>query len=234
MLTFAGCDRRGTRRLRDLRHLPLSLEAMPAPDHNGACRRPVWSGRARNGALLAGLAVIWATGACAADYHSPSGKRVPRWVSLKYDRANARVRPDRHARILWILTGRDLPVQVTAEHQGWFRVCDPEGGQSWVWSGNLSERRHVQNRAGAPQPLRRTPDDRAAATAALSPTALARLKVCRQGWCQIDAGRWTGWVPLGTLWGTLDYRQCFGGAGPPASLSDFAPHAPPRRGGPRA
>lgn len=193
-------------------------------------RRPAGKGPVRAGAAaLAGLVAACSVGAGAADYDTPSGQRVPRWASLKNDRVNARARPDREARILWIFTARNLPLQVIAEHEDWLRVCDPVGGRAWVWSKNLSKARWVQNRTAKPAALRRTPHERAIPTAALAPDALAELKVCRQGWCRIDAGRRAGWVPLGTLWGTLDYGQCAGAVDQPARLN-FAPRA----GGPRA
>lgn len=198
-------------------------------------RRPVGKGPVRAGAAaLAGLVAACSVGTGAADYDTPSGQRVPRWVSLKNDRVNARARPDREARILWIFTARNLPLQVIAEHEDWLRVCDPVGGRAWVWSKNLSSTRWVQNRMATAALLRGAPNDLAAPRVALAPNALARLKVCRQGWCQVAAERRTGWVPLGTLWGTLDYRQCAEVADPPVRLQDIAPHAVRRPGGPHA
>ena len=50
-----------------------------------------------------------------AERQTPSGLPVPRYVSLKYNDANARSGPGDDHRLLWIYHVRGLPVQVVAE-----------------------------------------------------------------------------------------------------------------------
>ena len=47
---------------------------------------------------------------------------MPRYVSLKYDKINARNGPDEAHRLLWVYRARGLPVQVVAETAERFSV----------------------------------------------------------------------------------------------------------------
>ena len=66
------------------------------------------------------------------DRPTPSGLPVPRYVSLKFDKVNARSGPGDDHRLLWVYHVRGLPVQVVAESNEWRRICDPDGALSWV------------------------------------------------------------------------------------------------------
>jgi hypothetical protein len=63
---------------------------------------------------------------------TPSGQPVPRYVSLKFDKVNARAGPADDSRLLWIYHARGLPLQVVAETDEWRRVCDPSGAVAWA------------------------------------------------------------------------------------------------------
>src|ERR1700761_8437319 len=108
----------------------------------------------------------------AQDRPTPSGLPVPRYVSLKFDKVNARSGPGDDHRLLWIYRVRSLPVQVVAETAEWRRVCDPEGQLVWVHKRTTDGRRTAMNMQAAPAPLRRKPKDDAKVTAYLSPHAL--------------------------------------------------------------
>ena len=57
---------------------------------------------------------------------------VPRYVSLKFDKVNARAGPGDDHKLLFVYRVRGLPLQVIAETSEWRRVCDPEGTLAWV------------------------------------------------------------------------------------------------------
>ncbi len=110
--------------------------------------------------------VAAALAACAAlaadeDRPTPSGLPVPRYVSLKFDEVNARSGPSDDHRLLWVYHVQGLPVQVVAETGEWRRICDPDGGLSWVHERTIDGRRTVMRiQAGR---LRRSTADRARA-----------------------------------------------------------------------
>lgn len=148
---------------------------------------------------------------------TPSGLPVPRYVSLKFDKVNARSGPGDDHRLLWIYRVRGLPVQVVAETSEWRRICDPQGELAWVHKRTTEGRRMAINMASGPAPLRRSPKASSAVVAYLNPKALASVVRCGKGWCRVRVDGVSGWTTEGALWGTVDAPQC-------------APAAPPRSG----
>lgn len=157
-------------------------------------------------AVLAFLAA--GPGVAREDRPTPSGLPVPRYVSLKFDRVNARAGPGDDHRLLFVYRVRGLPVQVVAETPEWRRVCDPEGSLVWVHKRTTDGRRMVMNTQASPLPLLRRPKAGAAAAAYLNPRALAALDRCDRGWCRVRAGGTSGWARAGELWGTAEAPQC--------------------------
>jgi SH3-like domain-containing protein len=164
-------------------------------------------------ALLAAAALAVGLGAATAEAaqerQTPSGLPVPRYVSLKFDKVNARAGPGDDHRLLWVYRVRGLPVQVVAETAEWRRVCDPEGELVWVHKRTTEGRRTAINMQSAPAALRRRPKDASRVVAYLNPRALASLVRCDdEQWCKVRADDVSGWVKAGELWGTSDAIQC--------------------------
>lgn len=158
-------------------------------------------GTVASGTLAAGAAL-------AADRPTPSGYPVPRYVTLKFGKVNARAGPGDDHRLLWVYAARGLPVQVVAETAEWRRVCDPDGGLAWVHKRVTDGRRAVINTRARPAPLFRKPKAGAETVAYLNVRALASLDRCDKGWCRVKTERAAGWVREGTLWGTTETVQC--------------------------
>ena len=94
--------------------------------------------------LAAGMAGIQSVPAwCASDAPtgSVSGLPIPRFVSLKSDRVNARSGPNKDQEVRWVYTHAGMPVEVTAEFENWRRIRDWEGAEGWVYHSLLSGKR---------------------------------------------------------------------------------------------
>lgn len=153
------------------------------------------------------LAAPAATGAQDARI-GPSGLEVPRWISLKFDKVNARAGPGDDHRLLWVYTVRHLPVQVIQETADWRRVCDPDGGLAWVHKRTTNGERTAMNLQPQQLPLAASPSTGAAVRAFWIPRSLGELKQCKAGWCQIRVGEATGWVRQGSVWGGKQGPVC--------------------------
>lgn len=164
-------------------------------------RAPKWA------ALALGLACALGEPA-AAERATPSGLPVPRWVTLKFDKVNARKGPGDDHRLLWVYQARGLPVQVVAETSEWRRICDPDGALVWVHKRTTDGRRSLMNLTGAPAPLLRSPKPKSKPAAYLAPRALAGLTRCDKGWCKVKVEGVSGWVRDGELWGAQTAPQC--------------------------
>jgi SH3-like domain-containing protein len=159
------------------------------------------------------LACVLAAGAQAAaaapvDRSTPSGMPVPRYVSLKFDKVNARAGPGDDHRLLWVYTVRGLPLQVIAETSEWRRVCGPDGTLAWVHKRTIDGRRTVINTEAQAVTLLRKPKPDAKPVAYLNARAMASLVRCDKGWCRVKVDGVSGWAAEGTLWGTSDALQC--------------------------
>jgi len=137
-----------------------------------------------------------------------SGFCVPRWVSLKRGEVYGRKGPGKDYPALWIYRVQGLPVQVVAETTDWRRICDPDGGATWVHRSMIDGRRMVMAVGGAPIPLRRGPAVNAAANRLLNGRALALLGRCQGAWCKVKVGGVSGWVAANQVWGTAGPPQC--------------------------
>ena len=173
----------------------------------------------RGGLLkIAALGVLAALGLAAAaqaagkpeERQTPSGMAVPRYVSLKFDKVNARAGPGDDHRLLFVYRVRGLPLQVIAETSEWRRVCDPEGALAWVHKRVTDGRRMTMNTTDRPVALLKRPKDGFQAAAYLNSRSLAALDRCDKGWCKVRADHASGWVREGVLWGTTDMPQCGG------------------------
>jgi SH3-like domain-containing protein len=164
----------------------------------------------RSMALTMTAVCVLATGAQAAtaERPTPSGMPVPRFVSLKFDKVNARAGPGDDHRLLWVYTVRGLPLQVVAETSEWRRVCDPTGAMAWVHKRTIDGRRTAINTEAQAVTLLRKPKPDAKPAAYLNARAMAALDRCDKGWCRVRVDGAAGWVREGALWGTSDALQC--------------------------
>lgn len=125
---------------------------------------------------------------------------LPRYVSLKANKANVRRGPSLTHRIDWIFTRRDMPLQVTAEHGHWRRVQDIDGAGGWVHYSLLSGSRTVIVTADM-LPLNMRAERDTQMVAQLELGVIATLQKCNPDWCRISAGGYRGWVQKGNIWG---------------------------------
>jgi SH3-like domain-containing protein len=167
----------------------------------------------RHGAfVIAGLrivlaAFIVATAVAAAQAGgdaTASGLPLPRFVSLKSDRVNVRVGPDKDHDVAWIYTRVGWPVEITAEFENWRRVRDSDGSEGWVYHSLLSGKRTaaVQLKSKTDlAPLHAKPDAQSAVTAQLQSGVLGTIKLCTGTWCRLAGSGFDGWIEQNRLWG---------------------------------
>jgi SH3-like domain-containing protein len=133
-----------------------------------------------------------------------TGLRVPRYVSLKYDRVNLREGPSKDHRTAWIFQRAGLPVEITAEFDTWRRIRDSEGAEGWVQQSLLSGRRTA---LVAPWkktevlPIRTKASASADVAAKVQAGVLGNVRVCDAGWCRIFGDGFDGYIEEANLWG---------------------------------
>ncbi len=139
---------------------------------------------------------------------TPSGFPVPRYVSTKFDKVNARAGPGDDYAVKWVYRVKGLPLQVVAETEEWRRVCDAQGALSWVRGRTTEARRTVMRTQPQDLALHAKPDEGSAETATLVGHAIADLKDCQGDWCRIAVGHAKGWIRADQVWGLAPDPQC--------------------------
>lgn len=125
---------------------------------------------------------------------------IPRFVSLKAAKGNARRGPSLNNRIDWVFARRGMPLIVIGEYGHWRRVQDRDGKGGWVHFRLLSGIRMVivdQDML----PLLTKPQEKSRINARLELGVVARLEKCKPDWCRISKDGYRGWVPKTSIWG---------------------------------
>lgn len=125
---------------------------------------------------------------------------LPRYVSLKASEGNVRRGPSLGHRIDWVLTRRNMPLQIIAEHGHWRRVRDRDGAGGWIHYSLLSGARHVIVEEDL-LPILTRPDDAGVVRARLEAGVVARLGKCDPVWCRLTVDGHKGWAMKTALWG---------------------------------
>jgi SH3-like domain-containing protein len=144
----------------------------------------------------------WSAGDVATG--SVSGLPIPRFVSLKSDRVNARSGPNKDQEVRWVYTHVGMPVEITAEFENWRRIRDWEGAEGWVYHSLLSGKRTatvVPKIKDDLVPLYENADIESAVSARLQPGVLGALKSCNGTWCQFTGKGFDGFIRQERLWG---------------------------------
>jgi SH3-like domain-containing protein len=156
-------------------------------------------------------ALFWGVGALALVFlGEPTGAaepkegdtalKLPRFVSLHSDKVNLRTGPGDRYPIEWVLTRKEMPVEITAQFEHWRRIRDWEGTAGWVHERMVTGKRAVIVKGGV-RPLYREPDGAASLVARVEPGVVARLAECKGAWCRIETADVTGWVRRADVWG---------------------------------
>ena len=138
--------------------------------------------------------------AVASAAESETGAKLPRFVSLRSDLVNMRVGPGENYPIKWVLTRKEMPVEIIREFEHWRMIRDWQGTEGWVHERMVWGKRAVVVKGGI-RALHRQPDPASEVVARAEPGVFARLVECRGIWCRIEAAEITGWMQRGEVWG---------------------------------
>lgn len=126
---------------------------------------------------------------------------LPRYVSIRGDRARARRGPSADQKIDWEYIRQGLPLRITAEYDNWRRVRDSEGQGGWMHKTLLSNVRTGLVQGDGMVPILDDPEDGAEIKANAEPGAVLRLRECGPEWCEVFAQGVEGWLHRDAIWG---------------------------------
>jgi len=173
-----------------------------------------WLGVARGLTVALALALVVAGGPAAAQEAGEGAEApadtaavgpvtklpLPRYVSLRSDKVNARRGPGLDYRIDWVFQRAGLPVRIVDEYGHWRHIVDSDDAGGWVYHALLTGRRTALVTAPG-VPFLAAPAADAAPTAEAEQGVVATLIRCRPDWCELEAQGARGWVPKTAIWG---------------------------------
>lgn len=136
----------------------------------------------------------------------PSGLPLPRFVSLKSGRVNARIGPGVNYPISWLYLKPGLPMEILQEYDNWRKVRDSDGAEGWINQSLLSGKRMGiaapwQKGKDAMINLLGDPEKDARTVAMIEPGVIGKINQCNGVWCEMSFAGNTGWVSQSLIWG---------------------------------
>lgn len=128
-----------------------------------------------------------------------SGKPVPRFETLRFQKVNGRTGPSTDYKVAWEYALKGLPVLIVKESGDWRYVRDPLGDEVWIEKNQLTGPGHALTRDAFVLKAGRAGDS--AAVAEIGANVLVGLGACDETMCQVTAGGFRGWAPREHLWG---------------------------------
>src|SRR5262245_62193406 len=94
-------------------------------------------------------AAFTVTGPLALAAEAEPSARLPRFVSLRSDQVNLRVGPGENYPIQWVLTHKEMPVEIIREFEHWRMIRDWQGTEGWVHERLVMSKSAVVVKGGA-------------------------------------------------------------------------------------
>lgn len=150
------------------------------------------------------LAVLLLAGAAAPLLAAEgTGLPLPRFVSLRAEKAKLRTGPGVQYPEDWVYLRKDIPLEIIAEHHTWRKVRDWQGTQGWMHQSLVSGKRTLMV-TGATRTVRSKPDSASRAVVRAEAGVVGFLTGCPGGsaWCQVEIDGFKGWLRRVEFWGT--------------------------------
>ncbi len=131
-----------------------------------------------------------------------AGKPLPRFASLKVSEANIRTGPSSTYPVKWVFVKKDMPIEIIAEFENWYKIRDELTNQGWVHKTLIYNKRNFIINIDkamlyqAPSTGHRIPKAR------MEKGIIGHIKSCRGNWCNIAYQKHDGWIERENIWGT--------------------------------
>lgn len=132
---------------------------------------------------------------------------LPRFVSLRSDKAYIRSGPAMRYPVKWVLVKNDMPVEIIQEFDHWRKIRTIEADEGWIHKSLLSGKRTVMINGTELVPLRQKNEGGSKMLARLEPYVIAAVEECTGSWCLVATGGYEGWIERNHLWGVYESEE---------------------------
>ena len=122
------------------------------------------------------------------------------FLSLKNNEVYVRVGPSKEYPIKFIYKKKYLPLEVLDKSETWRKIKDFENNSGWIHISQLSKKKSAIN-INNNSLLYKKPTIFSKPIAKLEIGRLVLIKKCKEEWCKITSGGFSGWIFKDYLWG---------------------------------
>ena len=122
------------------------------------------------------------------------------FLSLKNNEVNVRVGPSKKYPIKYIYKKKYLPLEILDKSETWRKIKDFEKNSGWIHISQLSKKKSAINIKNN-SILYKKPTIYSEPIAKLEIGRLVLIKKCKDKWCKITSGDYSGWISEIFLWG---------------------------------
>ena len=122
------------------------------------------------------------------------------FLSLKNNEVNVRVGPSKKYPIKFTYKKKYLPLEILDKSETWRKIKDFEKNSGWIHISQLSKKKSAIN-AKNNSILYKKSTIYSEPIAKLEIGRLVLIKKCKNKWCKITSGDYSGWIFQSSLWG---------------------------------
>jgi len=122
------------------------------------------------------------------------------FLSLKNNEVYVRVGPSKEYPIKFIYKKKYLPLEVLDRSETWRKIKDFENNSGWIHISQLSKKKSAIN-TNNNSLLYKKPTIFSKPITKLEIGRLVLIKKCKEEWCKISSGGFSGWILKDSLWG---------------------------------
>ena len=123
-----------------------------------------------------------------------------KFLSLKNNEVNVRVGPSKKYPVKFIYKKKYLPLEVLDKSETWRKIKDFEKNSGWIHISQLSKKKSAINIKNN-SILYKKSTIYSEPIAKLEIGRLVLIKKCKDKWCKITSGDYSGWISEIFLWG---------------------------------
>lgn len=124
------------------------------------------------------------------------------FLSLKNNKVNLRQGPSFEHPVKLIYKKKYLPILILDKSETWRKIKDFENNTGWIHISQLSKKKSAIN-IEPYSILYKKPTIFSKPIAKLEIGRLVLIKKCKEKWCKIASGKFTGWIFRSSLWGKI-------------------------------
>ena len=124
------------------------------------------------------------------------------YLTLRSDTVNLRQGPSLNHPIKLIYKKKFLPVLVVDKSYNFRKIIDHENNSGWIHIAKLSKKKAALNNYNS-SIIFKKPSEYSEPLASLEKGRLCIVKKCKNNWCKIKTGKYTGWIKKDYLAGRL-------------------------------